>query len=107
MHQSRDRDAGMNAADGSPGRVERALTALSRALRYQVSIGALIEAAVWLAIPYLAVGFLWATAHDEVTQRIRARLENVFPVGADVTAFGLTAALWPASIEIAEACPAQ
>jgi hypothetical protein len=32
-------------------------------------------------------------------------LDNVLPVGTDLAAFGLQAALWPASIEIAEACP--
>lgn len=78
---------------------------LRRALRYQVSIGALIEAALWLAIPYLSIGFVWAIVHAEQTQRVQARLENVLPAGADVVAFGLTAALWPASIQITDACP--
>jgi hypothetical protein len=56
-------------------------------------------------IPYLAIGFVWAGLHSEETQRIQARLEKVFPTGADVAAFGLTAVLWPASIQIADACP--
>ncbi len=107
MSDSHDRDDGMNAAGSSPGRTERALDALRRVLQYRVSVGALIEVAVWLAIPYLSLGFVWTLFHTEETQRIQARLEPVLPVGADVTAFGLTVVLWPASIEIADACPAK
>jgi hypothetical protein len=44
--------------------------------------------------------------HPEQTQRIQARIEAVTPTGADVTAFGLATALWPAALQIADACPA-
>jgi hypothetical protein len=89
----------------SGGRIERAMDALLRVLRYEVSVGALIELALWLAIPYLSIGFVWAVLHGDETQRIQARIEHVFPSGADVAAFGLTAALWPAAVQIADACP--
>ena len=78
---------------------------LRRVLRYQVSIGALIEVAVWLAVPYLAIGFVWAYLHTAQTERIQARLERVLPANADIAAFGLNTVLWPASILIADACP--
>lgn len=78
---------------------------LRRTLRYQIRVGALIELALWLAIPYLCIGFAWAVFHTEQTQRIQARVETVLPAGADAVAFGLTTALWPASIQIADACP--
>lgn len=81
-------------------------TSLQRVLGYQVSVGVLIEVALWLAIPYLCIGFVWTLFHTEQTQRIQARVETVLPTGADVVAFGLTTALWPASIQIADACPA-
>ena len=80
---------------------------LRRVLNHEVSLGQLIEVALWLAIPYLVIGFAWAPFHTDQTQRIQARLEKVLPTGADVTAFGLTAALWPASLQIADACPAD
>ncbi len=102
---SRDHDADMNVEDDSSGRIERAMGLLRRILQYQVSIAALIEVALWLAIPYLSIGFVWTLLHTEQTQRIQTRLERVLPAGADVAAFGLTTALWPASIQIAEACP--
>jgi hypothetical protein len=78
---------------------------LRRVLEYQVSIAALIEVALWLAVPYLCIGLVWAVFHSEQVQQIQTRLEKVLPTGADVTAFGLTAALWPASLQIADACP--
>jgi hypothetical protein len=87
------------------GQVERAMNLLQRVLQYQVSVEALIEVALWLAVPYLAIGFVWALVHTEQTQRIQDRLENILPADAEVAAFGLTVALWPASIQIADACP--
>ena len=79
---------------------------LQRVLNHQVSIGALIEVALWLAIPYLCIGFVWSSVHTEQVQQIQTRLEKLFPVGADLAAFGLATALWPVSIQIADACPA-
>ena len=76
-------------------------------LSYQVSIAALIEVALWLAIPYLWIGFVWAFLHAGQVEQIETRLLKVMPAGADVAAFGVTAALWPASIQIADACPAK
>jgi hypothetical protein len=92
---------------GAPaGRIARGMARLDRVLHYQVSIGALIELAVWLALPYLCIGLAWAAFHPEQVERIQTRLERVLPAGADVAAFGLTTALWPASLQIADACPA-
>lgn len=80
---------------------------VQRVLNYQVSIGALIELALWLAIPYLCVGIVWTVLHPEQTQQIQTRLERVLPAGADIGAFGVVTALWPASLQIASGCPAQ
>jgi hypothetical protein len=55
---------------------------LRRVLQYQVSVEALIEVALWLAVPYLAIGFVWALVHTEQTQRIQDRLENILPADA-------------------------
>ena len=79
---------------------------LQRVLNHKVSIGALIEVALWLAIPYLGVGFVWSSLHGEAVQQIQTRLEQLSPTGADILAFGLATALWPASIQIADACQA-
>ena len=76
-------------------------------LNHQVSIGAMIEVALWLAIPYLCIGFVWSSLHGEQVQQIRTRLEKLSPTGADLLASGLATALWPASMQIADACPAS
>jgi hypothetical protein len=88
-------------------RIEGAMALLRRVLNHRVSVGALIEVALWLAIPYLAIGFAWSSLHTEQVQQIQTRLEKVSPTGADIVAFGLATALWPASIQIADACPAS
>ncbi|MBW0020232.1 MAG: hypothetical protein JO236_22210 [Mycobacterium sp.] len=77
---------------------------LRGALNHQISIGALVELALWLSIPYLGVGFVWSSLHPAQVQQIQTRVEKVMPVGADLAAFGLAAALWPASLQIADAC---
>jgi hypothetical protein len=83
------------------------MAALQRVLNHQVSIGSLIEVALWLAIPYLCIGFVWSSLHTQQVQQIQTRLEKLAPMGADAVAFGLATALWPASIQIADACPAS
>jgi hypothetical protein len=84
---------------------QRAMALVQRVLNYEVSVGALIEVGVWLAIPYLCVGLAWTVVHPEQMQQIQTRLERVLPAGADVGAFGVMTALWPASLQIASACP--
>jgi hypothetical protein len=88
------------------GGIEHAMGPLRRILRHKVSVGALIELAVWLVIPYLCIGFAWTVFHPEQTQRIQARIEAVAPTGADAAAFGVATALWPASVQLADSCPA-
>ncbi|MGO8940574.1 MAG: hypothetical protein ACLQLO_26845 [Mycobacterium sp.] len=83
------------------------MTSLQRVLNHQVSIGALIEVALWLAVPYLCVGFVWSSLHGEQVQQIQTRLEKLSPTSADLLAFGFATALWPASMQIADACPAS
>jgi hypothetical protein len=83
------------------------MASLQRVLNHKVSIGALIELALWLAIPYLGIGFVWSSLHGEQVQQIQTRLEQLSPTGAGILAFGVATALWPASTQIASACPAS
>lgn len=78
---------------------------LRRVLSYRVSVAALLEVALWLAIPYLSIGLVWAFLHAAQVAQIETRLAKVMPAGADVAAFGVVAALWPASAQIADTCP--
>jgi hypothetical protein len=81
-----------------------AMALLRRVLNHPVSIETLIEAAVWLALPYITVGLVWAIVHPEPVQLLQAQLEKVLPAGADVAAFGEAAALWPALLLLPDAC---
>ena len=71
------------------------MTALRRALSYRVSVEALIEFALWLAIPYILVGVVWAFLHPGQVQHFEAMLTTRVPAGADLIAFGQTVGLWP------------
>jgi hypothetical protein len=80
---------------------------LRRVLAYRVSVEALIELAMWLAIPYLGIGLVWALVHPDQTQQVEKRMERVLPAGAEVGGFGLMMAFWPASLQITDACPSD
>ena len=41
------------------------LTMLRRKLSYRVSVEALIELALWLAVPYITIGVIWAFLHPD------------------------------------------
>lgn len=41
------------------GGIEHAMAPLRRMLGHKISVGASIELALWLTIPYLCIGFAW------------------------------------------------
>ncbi len=71
------------------------LTMLRRKLSYRVSVEALIELALWLAVPYITIGVIWAFLHPDQVLNFQRPLEGVVPAGADLIAFGQIALLWP------------
>jgi hypothetical protein len=77
---------------------------IRRALQHPVSVQALMEFAIWLALPYLAVGFFWAVVHPDKVHELQIEWTNVTPAGADVVAFGEAAALWPAQLLLPTTC---
>ena len=74
-------------------------TWLRRALVRRVTVGALIEVAVWLAVGYLAVGLTWSLFHPDGVQRIQDQLERQLhlPAGTNyqLPALGEASVLWP------------
>lgn len=70
------------------------LSVLRWVLGYRVSIGDLLEIALWLAVPYLLIGVGWAFLHPDRVQQYEIMLSQL-PAGANLIAFGLTVALWP------------
>jgi hypothetical protein len=69
--------------------------ALRRLLSRKVSVEAMLEFALWMAIPYLVVGIVWSFVNADDVARVETRLQTALPAGADLGAFGATTALWP------------
>jgi hypothetical protein len=71
---------------------------LRRILDRRVSVGALTEVTVWLAVGYLAVGLTWSLFHPDGVQRIQEQLEQhlQLPAGTyQLAALGEASVLWP------------
>jgi hypothetical protein len=64
-------------------------------LSRKVSIEAMLETAMWIAIPYLVVGIMWTFVNADDVARIESHLETRIPAGSELAAFGATTALWP------------
>ncbi len=75
-------------------------------LSRKVSVEAMIEAAMWIAIPYLLVGIVWTFLNADDVARIESQLETRIPAGSDLVAFGTTTALWPFLLFGDEICAA-
>jgi hypothetical protein len=71
---------------------------LRRLLSRRVSVEAMLEFAMWLAIPYLVIGLVWAFFDAEQVQTIDTALRTRVPAGSDIGAFVLTALNWPARV---------
>jgi hypothetical protein len=82
-------------ADGSANTERWCEAVLRRVLSRRVSVDAMIEFALWMAIPYILIGLAFAFVGAEQVQLIQAQLQTRLPAGAEIAAFLLTALLWP------------
>ncbi|KUH96668.1 hypothetical protein AU190_06580 [Mycolicibacterium acapulense] len=80
------------------------MTALRHLLSRRVSVEAMIEAGMWLSIPYLLIGLVWAFFDAEQVQLIDTALRTRIPAGSDIGAFMVTAVFWPANLFGFELC---
>ena len=71
------------------------MSGLRRLLSRKVSVEAMLEFVMWVAIPYLLVGIVWTFFNADDVARIETRWEPRLPAGSDLAAFGATTALWP------------
>jgi hypothetical protein len=71
------------------------LTRVRWLLSRRVSIAAMIEAAMWIAIPYLLIGIVFTFLHADDVARIETQLQTRVPAGAELVGFGVTTAAWP------------
>ncbi|MGE2725579.1 hypothetical protein [Mycolicibacterium pulveris] len=77
---------------------------LRRVLSRRVSVEAMIEVAMWLAIPYLLIGLVWAFFDAEQVRAIETVLQTRLPAGADIAAFVQTTLLWPLMLLGTDVC---
>ena len=77
-----------------------------RVLSRRVSVEAMIEVAMWLAIPYLLIGLGWAFFNAEQVKAIETALQTRLPAGSEIAAFVQTALMWPFMMLGADVCMA-
>jgi hypothetical protein len=80
------------------------VTVLRRVLSRRVSVEAMIEFALWMAIPYVVIGLVFAFFRAEQVQLIETQLQTRLPAGSDIAAYGLTALFWPAGLFGVDVC---
>jgi hypothetical protein len=75
-------------------------------LSRRVSVEAMIEFAMWMAIPYVVIGLVFAFFGAEQVAVVQTQLQTWMPAGSDIAAYGLTAMFWPAELFGVEVCVA-
>jgi hypothetical protein len=68
---------------------------LRRLLSRRVSIEAMVEVAIWMLVPYIAIGLGWAFFHIERVGLLQTELDTRIPAGSEIAAYLTAAALWP------------
>ncbi len=79
-------------------------TATRSALSTPISVAAMIEFALWLAIPYLAIGLGWAFFHADEVRHLENLLQTELPAGGGMAAYLLVAAFWPLHVLVPSVC---
>jgi hypothetical protein len=80
------------------------MQSIRRGLARPVSVQGILELTLWLALPYLLIGFFWAVVHPDRVRDLQAEWTKVSPIGADLAGFGEAAALWPAILLLPATC---
>jgi hypothetical protein len=60
-----------------------------------VTVEAMIEILMWLAVPYIVIGLVFTIAHPDDVRALEKQVQTQLPAGADVASFGATTLLWP------------
>ncbi len=71
------------------------MSLLRRILSYRVKVEALVEVLLWITMPYITIGMVWAALHPSLMRQFATSLEVRLPQGIDVIAFAQIVALWP------------
>ena len=60
-----------------------------------VTVEAMIETLMWLALPYIVIGLVFTIANPEDVRALEKQVQTQLPAGADAASFGATTLLWP------------
>jgi hypothetical protein len=93
-------------ADGSAITERWCEAVLRRMLSRRVSVDAMIEFALWMAVPYIVIGLVFAFFGAEQVQLFETQLQTRLPAGSDIAAYLLTALLWPFEVVGGHVCAA-
>jgi hypothetical protein len=80
------------------------MESLRRFLQRGVTVGTLLEVALWFSLPYIMIGGVWATAHAERLHELEAEWSKVLPAGGDFAALGEVIGLWPVVLLVPTTC---
>ncbi|OBK43915.1 hypothetical protein A5657_05190 [Mycobacterium kubicae] len=82
----------------------RGLQLFRSTLARPISVGAMLELTMWLAVPYIVIGIAWAFLHAGKVQERQAYWDKLLPAGADIAALGEATVLWPALLLLPGGC---
>ncbi|WP_231645456.1 addiction module protein [Mycolicibacterium mengxianglii] len=80
--------------DDEYGRV-RVRVRVQRVLDQPLTVGALIEAVLWVALPYVVIGVIYASCHIELMGQLESAFSARFTVFADLVSLATLIGLWP------------
>lgn len=80
---------------------------MRRLLGRKVSVEAMVEFALWLAIPYIVIGLIWTFLHPGEMTRVAHQWDRVIPAGSQVVSLVELTALWPVLVTGVDICPAS
>jgi hypothetical protein len=75
-----------------------------RLLGRKVSVEAMIEFGLWLAIPHILIGLGYSLLRYETITALEKQLQPLLPAAADLAAFGMVALLWPLFAVVPDLC---
>lgn len=79
---------------------------MRRLLSRRVSVGAMAEFLLWMALPYLLVGMAWTFMHPHAVEQVQKQWDRAFPAIAPLAALVEVTVAWPPMVTGVEICPA-
>ncbi|MUL67602.1 hypothetical protein BOO86_24235 [Mycobacterium sp. CBMA 234] len=78
---------------------------MRRLLSRRISVGAMLEFLLWLALPYLIVGLVWTFLHPHAVEQVQKQWDRAFPAVAPLAALVEVTVAWPPMVAGVEICP--